>query len=57
MAHKLPTRGTRAKTNKGKRVKAKTVPTDPKPKTTAAKKAKAKKMAMPAGKGMKRKNA
>lgn len=57
MAHKLPTRGTRAKTNKGKRVKAKTVPTDPKPKTTAAKKSKAKKMAMPAGKGMKRKNA
>lgn len=57
MAHKLPARGNRAKTNKGKRVKAKVNPLDPKPKTTAAKKSKAKKMAMPAGKGMKRKNA
>ena len=56
MAHKLPTRGTRAKTNKGKRVKAKTVPTDPKPKKTATKKS-PKKNAMAGGKGMKRKNA
>lgn len=45
MAHKLPARGNRAKTNKGKRVKAKTDPTKPK----------AKKTAMAGGEGMKKK--
>ena len=47
MPHKLPTRGGRTKTNKGKRVKAKTDPTKPKPKKTA----------MAGGKGMRKKNA
>ena len=45
MATTKPTRGNRTKTNTAKKVKAKTNPMDKKPKTTAAKKSKPKKMA------------
>ena len=45
MAATKPTRGNRTKTNTAKKVKAKTNPMDKKPKTTAAKKSKPKKMA------------
>ena len=47
MAHKLPARGNRAKTNTAKKKKAKTNPLKPKPKKTA----------LIGGNGKKRKNA
>lgn len=54
MAATKPTRGNRAKTNTAKRVKPKVNPLDPKPKRTAAKKAKPSKTAMAGGNGKKK---